>query len=130
MPIDREQNSIIKRCVSENGARSITHYEVMNSSSKILKKNGPNNQSPIKTISNLSTTDYNFKISENFEIVKCLLETGRTHQIRVHFAAIGHPLLGDTLYGFSSYRYFLRTARDDWTRSFLYLREMISTLWH
>lgn len=102
MPIDREQDSIIKRCVSENGARSITHYEVMNSSSKIFKKNGPNNQSPIKTISNLSTTDYNFKISENFEIVKCLLETGRTHQIRVHFAAIGHPLLGDTLYGSSS----------------------------
>ena len=38
----------------------------------------------------------------NYSIVKCLLETGRTHQIRVHFAYIGHPLLGDTLYGTQS----------------------------
>jgi len=32
-------------------------------------------------------------------LVTCRLETGRTHQIRVHMAHIGHPLLGDTLYG-------------------------------
>ena len=31
--------------------------------------------------------------------VKCILETGRTHQIRVHFSHIGHPLLGDEVYG-------------------------------
>ena len=35
----------------------------------------------------------------NNSIVKCNLLTGRTHQIRVHMAYIGHPLLGDTLYG-------------------------------
>ncbi len=35
----------------------------------------------------------------NTSVVKCILETGRTHQIRVHMSAIGHPILGDTLYG-------------------------------
>ena len=33
------------------------------------------------------------KESEGYSLVKCRLETGRTHQIRVHMAAIGHPLL-------------------------------------
>lgn len=36
---------------------------------------------------------------ERFTYVECCLETGRTHQIRVHMASIGHPLLGDTVYG-------------------------------
>ena len=34
-----------------------------------------------------------------FSYIKCKLETGRTHQIRVHMASIGHPLLGDSVYG-------------------------------
>lgn len=35
----------------------------------------------------------------NFSYIECQLETGRTHQIRVHMASIGHPLLGDNVYG-------------------------------
>ncbi len=34
-----------------------------------------------------------------FTHIKCILETGRTHQIRVHMSSIGHPLLGDEIYG-------------------------------
>ncbi len=43
-----------------------------------------------------------FKVLERFgtyTYIECQLETGRTHQIRVHLSSIGHPLLGDTLYG-------------------------------
>ena len=71
-PISRKENSIIERCINDNGDKAITHYEV-------LKELIINNK--------------------EFSIVKCILETGRTHQIRVHMSCIGHPLLGDDLYG-------------------------------
>ena len=43
-----------------------------------------------------------YEVLEHFEfasLVKCVLHTGRTHQIRVHFAHINHPVFGDTTYG-------------------------------
>ncbi len=59
-----------QRQVLPGGAPSVTHYRVL-------------------------------KTSENgdFSLVRLLLETGRTHQIRVHMSYIGHPVAGDSLYG-------------------------------
>lgn len=39
---------------------------------------------------------------KNYSLVKCTLETGRTHQIRLHMKEIGHSLIGDSLYGLKS----------------------------
>ncbi|AWZ48245.1 RNA pseudouridine synthase [Clostridiaceae bacterium 14S0207] len=50
-------------------------------------------------------------VKERFKehtLVQCKLETGRTHQIRVHMASIGHPLVGDPLYGFKKQKFNLQ----------------------
>lgn len=48
----------------------------------------------------ISKTHYQcIQYKEGISLVECQLETGRTHQIRVHMSAIGHPLVGDSLYG-------------------------------
>ena len=52
-------------------------------------KNGKNAVTHIKVIERLKNATY----------VECRLETGRTHQIRVHMSSLGHPLLGDDVYG-------------------------------
>lgn len=52
-----------------------------------------------------------FKVLERFEnntLVQCKLETGRTHQIRVHMSHIGHPLVGDPVYGYKKQRFKLQ----------------------
>jgi len=49
-----------------------------------------------------------FEVIEKFNnttLVKCVLETGRTHQIRVHMASIGYPVVGDETYGFKKPKY-------------------------
>ena len=52
-----------------------------------------------------------YKVIERFvgyTLVECNLETGRTHQIRVHMAKIGHPLVGDLIYGFKKQKFNLK----------------------
>ncbi|MCY6354051.1 RluA family pseudouridine synthase [Clostridium sp. ZS2-4] len=51
-----------------------------------------------------------YEVIERFEkntLVKCALETGRTHQIRVHMSYIGHPLVGDPVYGYKKQKFNL-----------------------
>ena len=67
-PIGRSLKDRKKMGIVMDGKHAVTHYKVL----KRLKK--------------------------GFTYIECQLETGRTHQIRVHMASIGHPLLGDEVY--------------------------------
>ena len=80
-PIARTHNSTIERCVDEEqGERAITHFRRL---------------------------DYNKE--NDLSHVELKLETGRTHQIRVHMKHLGHPIIGDFLYN-PDYRYIHRQA--------------------
>ena len=72
-PIARHPHARDKMAVRQRGRQAITHWEVM-------ERYGPPGE-PVASLLELR------------------LETGRTHQIRLHLAHIGHPLLGDNLYG-------------------------------
>jgi 23S rRNA pseudouridine1911/1915/1917 synthase len=73
-PIDRHPFAREKMAVRDSGREAVTHWEILESF------NGRDGK-PVAAL------------------LACQLETGRTHQIRVHLAHIGHPLLGDAVYG-------------------------------
>lgn len=61
-----------------------------------------NNRLKMDVVSSGKTAVTHFEVLETFEnktLIKCILETGRTHQIRVHLAYIKHPVVGDYIYG-------------------------------
>ncbi|MEP7262761.1 MAG: RluA family pseudouridine synthase, partial [Usitatibacter sp.] len=64
-----------------------------------------------------------YAIRERFPahtLLECQLETGRTHQIRVHLASIGHPLEGDTVYAGKGAKIFGRQALHAWKLAFIH----------
>ncbi|MGB8607486.1 RluA family pseudouridine synthase [Bradyrhizobium sp.] len=74
VPIDRHPHAREKMAVRESGREAVTHWEIQEAF------NGRDGK-PVAAL------------------LACQLETGRTHQIRVHLAHIDHPLMGDNVYG-------------------------------
>lgn len=69
----------------------------------IARKEGSIMERVVTENSQRAITHYNvISESQNLSLIHVTLETGRTHQIRVHFSHIGHPILGDSLYGTES----------------------------
>jgi 23S rRNA pseudouridine1911/1915/1917 synthase len=67
----------------------------------------PNNRKRMWVVPGGRPAVTNFRVIERFDdatLVSVIIETGRTHQIRVHFTYIGYPLIGDRTYGTKPYR--------------------------
>ena len=96
-PIGRVADSVIERQVDwEHGDLAVTHYWRLHDRDfhSILS------QLPFDAASTCESaaTEVCSIPADGISLVKLKLETGRTHQIRVHMTSIGHPLIGDTLY--------------------------------
>lgn len=91
LPLSRSATNRTKIAVARGseGRRAVTHYRVEETyqAANASRRRGPRGAKPVQVEQPVAS------------LVRLELETGRTHQIRVHMAALGHPLLGDAVYG-------------------------------
>lgn len=92
------EHTVIRKYVA------IVHGQVAHSKGTIDAPIGrdPKNRQRMAVVSNGKPAITHFQVLRRFEsytLVECRLETGRTHQIRVHMKFIGHPVAGDPIYG-------------------------------
>lgn len=91
--IEKTYYALVCGIIESNGTIDLPIERIDEKS--ILRKVGENGQRAV--------THYKvLKVGESTTYLEIALETGRTHQIRVHFSAVGHPLVGDTMYGTAS----------------------------
>lgn len=75
----------------------------------------------VSPLGQIAITKYNVvKEFKNYSLVSCTLDTGRTHQIRVHMAYSGNPVLGDSLYGNKEQCFISRQALHSYKMDFIH----------
>jgi len=89
-PIDRDPRARNRMAVRKGGREAVTHWQVLERYPAVKA-----NRLTAKMTAKAKAENPGFVAS----LLATRLETGRTHQIRVHFASMGHPLLGDPVYG-------------------------------
>jgi 23S rRNA pseudouridine1911/1915/1917 synthase len=95
-PIARLEGSALMRCVDfEHGETAVTHYRRIRCfSAPMMAAPGVSNAE----LNPFDPADLTAQSPSTLSLAAIRLETGRTHQIRVHMKHIGHPLIGDFLY--------------------------------
>lgn len=105
-PIARLEGSAIMRCVDfERGEHAVTHYQTLTYCPALMPDSGDTED--------IQKPD----ASDGLSLARVKLETGRTHQIRVHMKYIGHPMVGDFLYNPDSCSNHIRGSSSDRTAS-------------
>ncbi len=104
---DMAHNSLVNQLMNKTTNRLYVALVYGNIENNLGRINAPigrdkNDRKKMAVVEDGKSAVTNFKVLERFDgytLVECKLETGRTHQIRVHMKYIGHPLVGDPLYG-------------------------------
>ena len=94
-PVDRKRMAIVEK----NGKVAITNWEKID---KLEREVGVGGELKCEVEERKLSSTVPLPLSTTTSLIKCRIETGRTHQIRVHMASLGCPVVGDSVYGKSA----------------------------
>ncbi|WP_123053545.1 RluA family pseudouridine synthase [Clostridium sp. JN-1] len=126
--IDKDTSGVLVAAKNDNAHNKLAYQfkehsitrEYLALTEGIVKEDGtidaplgrhPVDRIKIAVVNNGRRAVTHYSVLEKFKkntLIKCVLETGRTHQIRVHMSYIGHPLVGDPVYGYKKQRFNLK----------------------